>query len=103
MGNFFKTSTGKTDRVELVVLLTPHIITGTALTTGAGDKRFFDQSGKDYTEYKGITKEREFYASDVPPQVQPKPYRDYKAFDEQTQEKLLIKENIYETGQTPHK
>jgi type II secretory pathway component GspD/PulD (secretin) len=105
VGNFFKTSTGKTERVELVVMLTPHIISGTELTTGAGDKdkRFFDQSAKGYSEYKGITSERELYASDIPPQVKPKPYRDYQTLSEQAEEKLLIKENIYETGQTPHK
>jgi type II secretory pathway component GspD/PulD (secretin) len=103
IGNVFKTSTGKTERVELVVLLTPHIISGMELTTGAGDKRFFDQSGKEYTEYKGITPDRELYASDVPPEVKPKPYRDYQALREQAQEKLLIKENIYEAGQAPPK
>jgi len=101
IGNVFKTATAKTERVELVVLLTPHIISGLQLTTGAGnkDKRFFDESGKEYTDYKGITSERELYASDVPSQVTPKPYRDYKTLREQSQEKLLIKENIYEAGQ----
>jgi general secretion pathway protein D len=103
VGNLFKTSTGKVERVELVVLLTPHIISGTEFTTGAGDKRFFDQSGKEYTEYQGITSERELYASDVPPQVEPKPYRDYQTLREQAQEKLLIKENIYEVGQAAPK
>jgi type II secretory pathway component GspD/PulD (secretin) len=103
IGNVFKTATGKTERVELIVLLTPHIISGKRLTVGAGDKRFFDESGKEYTEYEGITRERELYASDVPTQVSPKPYRDYKGLREQAQEKLLIKENIYEAGQAPPK
>lgn len=100
VGNLFKTSTGKTERVELVVLLTPYIISGTELTTGDGDKRFFDQTGKDYTKYKGITKDRELYASDVPPEITPKPYRDYRSLREESQEKLLIKEKIYEAGET---
>lgn len=103
VGNFFKTATGKVDRVELVVLLTPHIISGTELTTGAGDKRFFDQSAKGYTEYKGLTSERELYASDLPSGVEPKPYRDYNALRTEPQEKLLIKENIYEAGQASPK
>ncbi len=99
VGNFFKTDTGTVQRTELVVMLTPHIISGMDLTIGSGDKRFFDQSGKEYSEYQAITPEREFYGSDIPAQAKPKPYRDYQTLREQSQEKLLIKENMYESGQ----
>lgn len=71
IGRFFRSDTGKTERTELLVMLTPHIITGKELDVG--DKRAFGtRIGKEYRDYQNI-----FPKEEIRPHIEPKPYRDY--------------------------
>ncbi len=50
LGFLFRSGTKKVERTELLVLITPHIVSGDELTTG--DKRDFGQiQGKEYKDY----------------------------------------------------
>ena len=50
LGFLFRSGTKKTERTELLILITPHIVTGDELTTG--DKRAFGHiQGKEYKNY----------------------------------------------------
>lgn len=81
LGHLFKNSTSKIERTELLVLLTPHIITGRKLTTG--DERVFGHiPGKGYRDYESLSSERELYLKEVPPQLKPKGYRNIKGYRE---------------------
>jgi len=54
IGFMFKSKTGKKERTELLVMITPHIVTGKVLTTG--DERHFNAEapGKEYGGYKKL-------------------------------------------------
>ncbi|MFH0739048.1 MAG: secretin N-terminal domain-containing protein, partial [Candidatus Omnitrophota bacterium] len=94
LGNMFKSATYKTDRIELLVMLTPHIITGNELTTG-DDRQFTQESGKQYRDYQGLVPGKEITAKDLPPDAKPKAYRDYLTPQDERQ-KPLMKEIRYE-------
>lgn len=53
LGFLFRSATNKVDRTELLVMITPHIISGNELTTG-NERGFGDKPGKDYRDYQGI-------------------------------------------------
>jgi type II secretory pathway component GspD/PulD (secretin) len=56
VGDFFKSSTTKTTRNELLVLVTPHIIRGDELTTGYA-RDFGHRLDKEYQDYRAFTEE----------------------------------------------
>ena len=96
LGVIFKNATEKTDRTELLVMITPHIISGTEFTVG-DERAFGDKPSKEYQEYQPITPDKQMLpAGVVPPQIQPKPYRDYLGFKEKEKGELLTKGQRYE-------
>lgn len=79
----FSSRTSKTDRTELLVMLTPHIISGEEFATG-NERAFGDKPGKEYRGYEAIAprykttpaEEQPVELREVPAGAQPKPYRD---------------------------
>ncbi len=84
VGNAFKSGTYKTDRTELLVMITPHIISGDQLQVG-GEHYFGEKPGKDYREYEKISsgpKKNEAVPAAPQVKVQPKEYREYPGMGE---------------------
>jgi len=76
IGNLFKNGTGKTERTELLVIMTPYIISGDKLVTG--DDRFVERApGKKYENYQSITEETGLKSLEGPPEERVKSYREY--------------------------
>jgi general secretion pathway protein D len=74
------------DRVELVILLTPHIITGDELTTGY-ERDFQHKLDRDFQEYGPVSE-----GGDLRPEnPAPKLYRDYPDLKEEPDDKFAIK------------
>ncbi len=95
LGNLFKSATYRTDRIELLVMLTPHIITGDELVTG--NKRAFVQSpGQDYRDYQSVVPGKDLPSAELPAEVRPKAYRDYFTPGSENKDKPLMKEIRYE-------
>ena len=95
IGKIFKTATNKTQRSELMIVLTPHIVSGDEFD--AGDKRYLgDKPGKDYEEYKSLTPNKGLLPQPEQPAINPKPYRDYTGLQDNTDNELLIKGQRYE-------
>jgi type II secretory pathway component GspD/PulD (secretin) len=96
LGFFFKTSSNKNERTELLVMLTPHIISGESLTTG--DERDFSQEpGKEYRDYQGILPKEQPSPYKEPQVEEPreiKPYQDYGGYNGEDKD-FLIKEKKY--------
>lgn len=58
---FFKNKTTDTERTELLVMITPHIITGEVLTTGdKREPRYMDEPNKEYGTYAPFTEKPDF-------------------------------------------
>jgi type IV pilus assembly protein PilQ len=77
LGRFFKTASDKTTRTELLVMITPHIITGEELDIG-DERAFGDKPGKEYQDYAPIVPDKEMLPhKDIAPKIDIKPYRDY--------------------------
>jgi type IV pilus secretin PilQ/predicted competence protein len=77
VGWMFQSGSNKTERTELLVMLTPHVIDGTNLTTG-DEREFGTKPGKSYEVYKPLSAQDEM----VPvikeiPDGKIKPYREY--------------------------
>jgi len=78
IGAFFKSATNRKERTELLILLTPHIITGATLTTG--DERDIQyKPGKEYDKYDKFTQGSDFKPRDQGPGEIMKPYAEYSA------------------------
>ncbi len=75
IGNIFKSSTQTTARTELLVMITPYIVSGDTLTTG--DERDFVTVGKEYKGYESFTKETDYKAPVGSPETRIKSYREY--------------------------
>jgi type II secretory pathway component GspD/PulD (secretin) len=73
IGNAFKSRVADTTRIELMVLVTPHIISGDELTTGY-DRDFSHRLDKEYQDYSPISEEK--------PQLELKTYQNYPALKE---------------------
>ncbi len=74
IGLIFSSSANAKERTELLVMLTPHIVTGDILTTGdEGDLRI--RYGKDYEEYRPLTEDKDVEPQDAP-EERIKSYRD---------------------------
>jgi general secretion pathway protein D len=95
LGRIFKKDMDKTVRTELLVMITPHIITG--LDLDMGDERAFgDKPGKDYQQYAPIVPDKKMlpaFDSGAPLKIDFKPYRDYLGLEEQ---ETKIKEAKYD-------
>ena len=99
-GNFFKSGTSTVERNELVVMLTPHIISGMELDTG-NEREFGHKPGKAYRDYQSIgddyrknlslPEEERPPSKEVPQEINPKPYRPFEE-----KEEMQIKEMRYE-------
>lgn len=73
---FFKNSSAKVERTELLILMTPHIISGMELITGE-EKGFGEKPGKDYQEYPKLAPKEELIPKEIPAEISPKPARNY--------------------------
>ena len=104
LGFFFKSGTKKTERTELLVMLTPHIVSGDTLTTG-DEREFGTNPGKDYKEYPSFTEKPDFKAPKKVPEktvrVKPaepeegiKAYREYAAIKDEKKYKTTIKGDL---------
>lgn len=95
LGHIFSSKTGKTERTELLVMLTPHIVSGDALDTG-DEREFGTNPGKEYKKYPSFIEHEEFKAPQEAPEkeISPgqapeqeiKPYRDYSSLKEEEDE-----------------
>ncbi|MDD5466032.1 MAG: secretin N-terminal domain-containing protein [Candidatus Omnitrophica bacterium] len=87
LGFFFKSGTKKTERTELLVMLTPHIVSGETLSTG--DERVFGtKPGKEYKEYFPLTETAELNLSKEALEEEIKPYREYAVPQEKLEPKI---------------
>jgi len=101
LGFFFRSGSKKTERTELLVMLTPHIVSGDTVTTG-DDRDFGIKPGKDYKDYPAFTEKADFQPPKEIPEkiINPKPaepedeikaYRQYPALKEEKEYKPTIK------------
>lgn len=90
-GSFFKSGTQEVERNELVVMLTPHIISGMELDTG-NEREFGHKPGKEYRDYQSIgddyrknlslPDEERPPSREVPREISPKPYQPFEEKEE---------------------
>ena len=72
----FKSGSKSTERTELLVMLTPHIVSGDMLFTG-NEKEIENQPGKDYTDYSSFTSDTDLEPLNTPVETNIKPYKEY--------------------------
>ena len=77
VGKLFKASIEGTDRVELIILITPHIVEGDSLVTGEDERSLKQLAGKEYKDYPEFTKEAGFDVPKAVPEKMIKPYSEY--------------------------
>jgi len=80
VGFFFQSSWKKTERTELLIMITPHIVGGDVLTTGDEKDLKYDVV-KDYKDYRSFTEEKDITVAEEPQEPHEgriKPYREYK-------------------------
>ncbi|HNW38916.1 MAG TPA: secretin N-terminal domain-containing protein [Candidatus Omnitrophota bacterium] len=90
IGYFFKNKTAKTEKTELLVMITPHITTGDILVTGdRREPRFHDEPNKEYNKYESFGEKPDFKEEEAPekkispkgaPEDEVKSYREYPSF-----------------------
>jgi type II secretory pathway component GspD/PulD (secretin) len=98
---FFKQQVKKTERTELLVMITPHIVTGDTLTTGdRREPRFSDAPNKEYNTYIPLTEKPDFKADETvekkiepkgAPEEEIKSYREYPSFKPEQEYKPTLK------------
>ncbi len=76
LGNMFKSGSKSVERTELLILMTPHIITGDMITTG-DESEFKYKPGKEYKEYAPYTVETDYKEPPGKPEDLIKPYKEY--------------------------
>lgn len=77
LGFFFKKSSTETERTELLIVITPRIVSGDVLVAGDDDNRNFGYDvTKEYKEYPAFTEETDFTSDYEAPEQRIKPYRD---------------------------
>jgi type II secretory pathway component GspD/PulD (secretin) len=96
LGFLTRSGTARTQRTELLVLMTPHIISGDQLNVG-DERAFGDKSGKEYREHEPLVPDRTVLPGGTPPQIQFKPYKDYLSFKDKSEGEILIKGPKYDT------
>jgi len=90
LGFFFKTGSSKTERTELLIMITPHIVSGDTLTTG--DERDFGyKPEKEYKNYKAFTDQTDYEPPKDAPEEKIKPYAEYLNVDEDKEAEPTIK------------
>ena len=82
---FFRTSSNKTERTELLVMLTPHIVSGESLFTG-DERDFGHKPPKEFKEYSSFTSQTDYQAPAQAPEETIKPYREYTGLKEEEKE-----------------
>src|SRR3989338_1480147 len=87
---FFRTSSNKTERTELLVMLTPHIVSGESLTTG-DERDFGHQPPKEFKEYPSFTSQTDYEAPAQAPEETIKPYREYTGREEEKEYQPSLK------------
>jgi len=97
LGSLFKTVNDKTERIELLVMITPHIISGGELSVG-DERAFGDKPPQGYQPYQSITPDKAMLPGNVPAGIQPKSFRDYLTSNEKIDGEPLIKGNRYESN-----
>lgn len=102
LGFLFKSGAKTTERTELLVMLTPHIVTGDTLFTG-DDREIEHNTGKDYETYTGFTADTELKPEETPVETNIKLYREYTDKkdqdgdeEEHKTEPIIKGEKIYE-------
>lgn len=98
---FFKQQVKKTERTELLVMITPHIVTGDVLATGdSREPRFMDAPSKEYDSYAPFVEKPHFKDQEEPekivepkghPEEEIKSYREYPSFKPEQEYKPTIK------------
>jgi type II secretory pathway component GspD/PulD (secretin) len=92
---FFRGGYDKTTRTELLVVLTPHIISGNEFNV-ADERAYGDKPGKQYQDYQTIAPEdKGLPPLGVPQGIQIKPYREYTGLKD-SDEKFLAKGQRYD-------
>jgi len=91
VGTLFKSGTNAKIRTELIILMTPHVISGDSLTTG-DERDFIHQPGKGSRDYKKLTAETELDKTVPEPAGSMKPYVEYSNLWNAPEEKPNIKE-----------
>jgi type II secretory pathway component GspD/PulD (secretin) len=81
LGFFFRSGTNKTERTELLVMLTPHIVGGDALITG-NEREFGTVPGKEYKEYPSFTSQTDYQPPEGAPEEKMMPYKEYSTNEE---------------------
>lgn len=77
LGFLFTSKTKSVERTELLIIMTPHIVSGDVITTG--DERDVGKKvGKDYKDYDAFTAETDFKSSEGPAEEKIRPYREYR-------------------------
>jgi type II secretory pathway component GspD/PulD (secretin) len=98
---FFKQQVKKTEKTELLIMITPHIITGDTLTTGdIREPRFMDAPNKEYDTYVPFAEKPDFKADQAPekkiepkgaPEEEIKSYLQYPSFKPEQEYKPTFK------------
>lgn len=83
LGFLFSSGYTKTERTELLIVITPHIVSGEILTTG-DDRELGYEVAKEYREYSPLYEETEanFTPASEAAEQKIKPYRDYLIIEE---------------------
>jgi type IV pilus assembly protein PilQ len=96
LGFLARSGSNKIERTELLVMLTPHIISGNELATG-DERDFGDKPGKEYREHEPLVPDKSVLPGGAPAEIKPKPYKDYLSLKEKSESELLIKGQRYDT------
>lgn len=78
----FRNQTNKVDRTEIVVMLTPHIISGTQFTTGSRGE-FTGDGDKEYSDYEPLLKNDDAGQGAQADGVQMKSYHEYPSIKDE--------------------
>jgi type II secretory pathway component GspD/PulD (secretin) len=80
LGFFFSSQTKNTTKTELLIMLTPHIVTGDMLTTGDERDLNYKPAGE-YKDYSDFTPDAEVIEPKGKPEERIKPYMAYDEED----------------------
>lgn len=85
LGNLFRNNNMRIERTEILVMITPHIISGDTLI--AGDERAFGtKPGKEYKEYTHFTNQTDYQPPVGLPEEKIKSYHEYKGIKQEIRE-----------------
>lgn len=91
IGYLFKTGSKKTERTELLVMLTPHIVEGDKLMEG-NERNFSKEPGKQYQDYNSMDTQADYTPPEEKPEDVMKPYKEYSNVKDEEPEEVTIKE-----------